>query len=72
MEGNSVDAVTVIRDYMLEHNVDEHKIALYIDTLQRHAWNILLESFHIALQYYEKKFGIFKLYDKHKKLIAIY
>lgn len=66
--------VPTIIDYMVENGISEDKAIVFITTINNHPelYGLMLsECFSVALQYYEKKFGIFKLY-KDRKLIAIY
>lgn len=66
--------IPIIIDYMIEQKVKTETAQAFIQAVLSHPMEcgtMIMECFSIALQYYEKKFGIFKLY-KDRKLIAIY
>lgn len=69
------DAYTITVEYMKEKGITDDKIDKFITTIDSHPelyGTMLGDCFLIALQYFESKYSIFKLYDKRKKLIAIY
>lgn len=63
-----------IIDYMVEQKVKIEAAQAFIQAVLSHPMEcgtMIIECFSVALQYYEKKFGIFKLY-KNGHVIAIY
>lgn len=65
---------TVVK-YMEEQKVETDKAQMFVQSVLSHpieCGTLIMDCFTVALQYFEKKFGIFKLYSKDRKLIAIY
>lgn len=67
--------IYVVTAYMEEQKVKADTAQKFVQTIISHpleCGTMLMDCLTISLQYFEKKFGIYKLYDKDKKLIAIY
>lgn len=67
--------IHIITKYMEEQKVETNRAQMFIQAVLSHpleCGTMIMDCFTVALQYFEKKFGIYKLYDKNKKLIAIY
>ena len=65
---------TIIK-YMEEQKVETDKAQMFVQAALSHpieCGTMIMVCFTTALWYFEKKFGIFKLYSKDRKLIAIY
>lgn len=67
--------IHMIIKYMEEQKVETDKAQMFVQSVLSHpieCGTLIMDCFTVALQYFEKKFGIFKLYSKDRKLIAIY